>query len=44
MQRGFQVVAISALVAGATLAIRADVTPPTQAAEIQLQLGNLFFS
>ena len=23
---------------------RADVTPPTQAAEIQLQLGHLFFS
>ncbi len=44
MQRGFRVVAVSAIVAGASLVIRADATPPSQAAEIQLQLGNLFFS
>ena len=44
MHTGFRVVAASAIVVAASLVIRADVTPPSQAAEIQLQLGDLLFS
>ena len=44
MHTGFRVVAASAVVVAASLVIRADVTPPSQAAEIQLQLGDLLFS
>jgi tetratricopeptide (TPR) repeat protein len=44
MKRAFRVVATSAVVAAASLVIRADVTPPSQASEIQLQLGDLLFS
>lgn len=45
MQSGFRVAAASILVvAAATLVIRADVTPSSQASEIQLQLGDLLFS
>src|SRR5262245_3378473 len=35
---------VTALIAVASLAIHADGTPPSQAAEIQLQLGSLLFS
>jgi Flp pilus assembly protein TadD/predicted aspartyl protease len=35
---------VSALIAVASLAIHADGTPPSQAAEIQLQLGSLLYS
>src|SRR5262245_5092998 len=41
MQRGFRVVVAVALVAAASLVIRADATPPSQASEIQRQLGDL---
>ena len=44
MQTAYRVAAVSALVAAASFAIRADVTPPSQASEIQLQLGDLLFS
>jgi tetratricopeptide (TPR) repeat protein len=44
MHSGFRLVAASALVATASLVIRADVTPASQASEIQLQLGNLLYS
>ena len=44
MQRVFRVVAASFVVAAASLVIRADVTPPSQSLEIQLQLGDLLFS
>ncbi len=45
MQSGFRVAAASILVvAAAALVIRADVTPSSQASEIQLQLGDLLFS
>ena len=44
MQSAIRVVAVSAIVAAASLVIRADVTPPSQAVEIQLQLGDLLFS
>jgi tetratricopeptide (TPR) repeat protein len=44
MQSAFRVAAASALVAAASFVIRADVTPPSQASEIQLQLGDLLFS
>jgi tetratricopeptide (TPR) repeat protein len=44
MQTAYRVAAASALVAAASFAIRADVTPPSQASEIQLQLGDLLFS
>jgi tetratricopeptide (TPR) repeat protein len=45
MQSGFRVAAASLIVvAAATLVIRADVTPSSQASEIQLQLGDLLFS
>jgi tetratricopeptide (TPR) repeat protein len=44
MQRAFGVVAAAAVVAAASLVIRADVTPSSQASEIQLQLGDILFS
>ena len=44
MRSAYRVVAVSAIVAAASLVIRADVTPPSQAAEIQLQLGDILFS
>jgi len=44
MHSAFRVAAASIVVAAASFAIRADVTPPSQAAEIQLQLGDLLFS
>jgi tetratricopeptide (TPR) repeat protein len=44
MHRAFRVVAASALVAAGSLVIRADVTPSSQASEIQIQLGDVLFS
>jgi tetratricopeptide (TPR) repeat protein len=44
MQRALGVVAASAVVAAASLVIRADVTPSSQASEIQVQLGDVLFS
>ena len=44
MRSAFRVVAASALVVAASFIIRADATPPSQASEIQLQLGDLLFS
>ena len=44
MQSAFRVVAVSAIIAAASLVIRADVTPSSQSSEIQLQLADLLFS
>jgi len=44
MQRAFRIMAASAVVVAASLVIRADATPSSQASEIQLQLGDLLFS
>jgi Flp pilus assembly protein TadD/predicted aspartyl protease len=44
MRSAYGVVAVSAIVAAASLVIRADGTPPSQAAEIQIQLGDILFS
>src|SRR2546426_8066702 len=44
MNSVFRAVAVSALVAAATLVINADTTPSSQASEVQLQLGNLLYS
>jgi tetratricopeptide (TPR) repeat protein len=44
MQSAFRVAATCVVVAAASLVIRADVTPLSQASEIQLQLGDLLFS
>jgi tetratricopeptide (TPR) repeat protein len=44
MRSAIRVAAASALIAAASFAIRADATPPSQASEIQLQLGDLLFS
>ncbi len=44
MRSGYRVVSRSAIVAAASLVIRADVTPPSQASEVQLQLGDILFS
>jgi tetratricopeptide (TPR) repeat protein/predicted aspartyl protease len=44
MQSGVRLVAASALVAAASLVIRADVTTLSQASEIQLQLGDLLYA
>ena len=44
MRSALRVAAASALVAAASFVIRADATPPSQASEIQLQLGDLLFS
>jgi len=43
MHSGFRVVAASAIIVAASLVIRADVTPLSQAADIQIQLGDLLF-
>jgi len=44
MKRSLRVVAAGALVAAGSFVIRADTTPPSQAAEIQLQLGDLLYA
>jgi tetratricopeptide (TPR) repeat protein len=44
MQSAFRVAAATIVVAAASFVTRADVTPPSQAVEIQLQLGDLLFS
>jgi tetratricopeptide (TPR) repeat protein len=44
MRSAIRVAAASALIAAASFVIRADATPPSQASEIQLQLGDLLFS
>jgi len=44
MQNGFRFAVASAVVAAASLVIRADVTNPSQSTEIQLQLGDVLFS
>src|SRR5262245_26478474 len=45
MQAGLRRISVvSAFIAAASLAIHADGTPPSQAAEIQLQLGSLLYS
>ena len=45
MRSAYRAVAVSALVAAASLVvIRADVTPPSQAAEVQLQLGDILYA
>jgi tetratricopeptide (TPR) repeat protein len=44
MHSGFRLAAASLIVAVASFVIRADATPPSQAAEIQLQLGNLLYA
>ena len=44
MRSAYRAVAVSAIVAAASLVIRADVTPPSQAVEIQMQLGDILFS
>ena len=44
MNSAYRAVAVSALVAAASLVITADTTPPSQASEVQLQLGNLLYS
>src|SRR5947209_3164176 len=44
MQIAFRVAAASALVAAASFVLRADAVPPSQASEVQLQLGDLLFS
>jgi tetratricopeptide (TPR) repeat protein len=44
MHSGFRLAAASAIVVAASLVIRADAAPPSQASEIQLQLANLLFS
>jgi predicted aspartyl protease/Flp pilus assembly protein TadD len=44
MKGVFRVAAVAAIVVGASLIIRADATPLSQAGEIQLQLGDLLFS
>ena len=44
MQRAFRIMAASAVVAAASLVIRADTTPSSQASEIQVQLGDVLFS
>ena len=44
MRRAYRAVAVSAIVAAASLVIRADVTPPSQAVEVQMQLGDILFS
>jgi predicted aspartyl protease/Flp pilus assembly protein TadD len=43
MQRGSRLVIVGVLIAAATFVIHADATPPSQAADIQLQLGRLYF-
>src|SRR5205085_6277050 len=42
--RGFRLATVAAVVAAASLVIHAEVTPQSQSAEIQLQLGNEFLA
>jgi tetratricopeptide (TPR) repeat protein len=44
MRSAYRAVAVSAILAAASLVIRADVNPPSQSAEVQLQLGDILFS
>jgi predicted aspartyl protease/Flp pilus assembly protein TadD len=44
MKRSVRVLAAGAVVAAGSFVIRADTTPPSQASEIQLQLGDLLYS
>jgi len=44
MQSAIRVAAASVIIVAVSLVLRADVTPPSQASEIQLQLGDLLFS
>jgi hypothetical protein len=44
MRRDARALAISALAVAACLVVHADVTTPSQAAEVELQLGNEFFA
>jgi tetratricopeptide (TPR) repeat protein len=44
MHNCYRVVAVSTLVAAASLIVGADGTPPSQASDIQLQLGDLLYS
>ena len=44
MQSALRVAAASLIVVAASFVIRADVTPSSQASEIQLQLGDLLFA
>ena len=44
MRSVYRAIAAAAILAIASLVIRADVTPPSQAAEVQLQLGDILFS
>src|SRR3954469_25378559 len=44
MRSAYRAVAVSAIIAAASLVIRADVTPPSQASEVQLQLADILFS
>src|SRR5258708_29259470 len=43
MRSAYRAVAVSAILAAASLVMRADVTPPSQAAEVQLQVGDILF-
>ncbi len=43
MQRGLRLTTIALLVVAATFVIHADATPASQAADIELQLGRLYF-
>ena len=43
MQNGIRLVAVSAIIAAATFAIHADTALSNQAADVQLQLGRLFY-
>src|SRR5690242_3408448 len=44
MPRAFRFATTLAIVVAACFVMHADTTPPSQASEIQLQLGNQFFS
>jgi len=44
MLSGFRLAAAAAAVSAASLVLRADATSPSQASEIELQLGNLLYS
>ena len=44
MKRAIRAIAVSTLAIAASLVVHADVTVPSQAAEVQLQLGNEFFA
>src|SRR3954462_12829010 len=44
MRSVYRAIAASAILVAASLVIGADATPPSQAAEIQMQLGDILFS